>query len=309
MRIFFASDLHGSDRCFRKFLNAAAFYKADWLVMGGDAAGKQLVPLVQEKSTWTGQFQGARLKANTAHELDELERQLSDHGGYPLRTEADFVEQLKSDQGLVESTLHDLIFERAEAWVELARERVGTGVRCIIGLGNDDYDDLAAVFDAGPTQCPPDGLIQVDDFWLGTVGWSNVTPWRTHREKPEPDLTTMVDALAATPDPTRTIWNVHVPPFGSTLDTAPRLDDDLRVQLVGGSPDFIPVGSTAVADGITVHQPLLSLHGHIHESRGIVKVGGTTVVNPGSEYDQGTLLGALITVRPGKVEQCQLVVA
>ena len=182
-------------------------------------------------------------------------------------------------------------------------------MRCVIGLGNDDYDDLAPIFDGGPTSCPPDGLTELDGFWLGTIGWSNVTPWRTHREKTEPELASMIDELAATPDPTRTIWNVHVPPFGSGLDTAPRLSQDLRVELVAGSPDFIPVGSTAVADGIRSQQPLLSLHGHIHESRGIVKVGGSTVVNPGSEYDQGTLLGAVITVKPGKVEQCQLVVA
>ena len=155
---------------------------------------------------------------------------------------------------------------------------------------------------------PPDGLTELDGFTIGTVGWSNPTPWHTNREKPEADLRVLIDTLQ-TGDRSTTIWNIHVPPFGSSLDTAPRLSDDLRIELVGGSPDFIPVGSTAVADGLRQFQPLLSLHGHIHESRGVVKVGGSTVVNPGSEYDQGTLLGAVIRVKPGKVEQCQLVVA
>ena len=308
MRIFFASDLHGSDRCFRKFLNAATFYKADWLVMGGDAAGKHLVPLLRDGSGWRGNFQGVRLEAKTAHELTQLEARLADVGAYTLPTDGDVIDELSADPGLVEATLQRLIVERAERWVELARDRVGPGTRCVIGLGNDDFDDLASIFAQGPTMCPPDGLIDLDGFWFGTVGWSNETPWKTNREKSEPDLATLVAGLES-PDPSRTIWNIHVPPFGSTLDTAPRLSAELRVELVGGSPDFIPVGSTAVADGIRSMQPLLSLHGHIHESRGIVKIGGSTVVNPGSAYDQGTLYGALIRVSPGKVDQCQLVVA
>ncbi|MBD0289951.1 MAG: metallophosphoesterase, partial [Thermoleophilia bacterium] len=47
MRIFYAGDIHGSERLWRKFLNAAAFYEADVLVLGGDLTGKILVPLVE----------------------------------------------------------------------------------------------------------------------------------------------------------------------------------------------------------------------------------------------------------------------
>ena len=308
MRIFFASDLHGSTRCFRKFLNAAAFYKADWLVMGGDGAGKHLVPIVQEGGRWRAGFQGVEFTAETAEEVRKLEERLADHGAYSLRTDAEFVKRLDADQTLVESTLRDLIIERAWTWVELARERIGPSTRCLMGLGNDDFDELGPIFNEGSMLCPPDGIAELDGFWLGTAGWSNVTPWHTNREKPEPELASLIASLA-TADPGRTIWNIHVPPYGSTLDTAPRLSDDLRIELVGGAPDFIPVGSTAVAAGIREFQPLLSLHGHIHESRGVVRIGSTTVVNPGSEYDQGALLGAVIRVSPGKVEQCQLVIA
>lgn len=308
MRIFFASDLHGATRCFRKFLNAAQFYKADWLVMGGDAAGKHLVPIIEHAGTWRATFQGVDFEATTAAEVGELEARLADSGAYSIRADAEFVERLGADQGLVESTMRDLIIERAWQWVELARERIGTTTRCIMGLGNDDFDELGPIFNEGPMISPPDGLMELDRFWLGTLGWSNPTPWHTNREKTEPELAAMVEALA-TPDPSRTLWNIHVPPFGSGLDTAPRLSEDLRIELVGGSPDYIPVGSSAVAAGIRQYQPLLSLHGHIHESRGVVRIGASTVVNPGSEYDQGALLGAVIRVSPGKVEQCQLVVA
>ena len=247
MRIFFASDLHGSDRCFRKFLNAATFYKADWLVMGGDAAGKHLVPLLEEGTGWRGNFQGARLEASTVQELSVLKAQLADLGAYALPTNAEFIQALSADPALVETTLHQLIVKRAQDWVQLASERLDDSTRCVIGLGNDDYDDLAAIFAQGPTLCPPDGLIEMDGFWFGTLGWSNITPWRTHREKSEDDLAGLMAALES-PDASRTIWNIHVPPYGSTLDVAPRLSSELQVELVGGAPDFIPVGSTAVAD-------------------------------------------------------------
>ncbi len=308
MRIFFASDLHGSNRCFRKFLNAAAFYKADWLIMGGDAAGKHLVPIVRESSAWRASFQGANFEATTEEELVTLEGRLADHGAYSVRTDREFVAQLQASHELVEDTLRDLIVSRAWDWVQLARDRIGASTRLVMGLGNDDFDELAPIFNEGPMISPPDGITEIDGFWLGSVGWSNPTPWHTNREKPESELRLLMEALE-TGDRAQTIWNIHVPPYGSGLDVAPRLGDDLRVELVAGAPDLIPVGSTAVAEGLRQYQPLLSLHGHIHESRGVVKVGGSTVVNPGSEYDQGSLLGAVIQVRPGKVEQCQLVVA
>jgi len=308
MRLFFVTDLHGSNLCFRKFLNAAAFYKADWLLMGGDAAGKHLVPVVRSGAAWHASFQGTEFEVETEAELVRLEGQLADTGAYTVRADPDFVARLAGDQALVESTLHQLIVQRAWQWVELARSRLGPSTRCIMGLGNDDFDELADIFSEPPLMSPPDGLSELDGFTLATIGWSNPTPWRTNREKTELELAAMVESLAAA-ERDRTIWNVHVPPYGSGLDSAPRLDATLTVQLVGGTPDFVPVGSTAVATGLREQQPLLSLHGHIHESRGVIRVGSSTVVNPGSEYDQGTLLGAVIRVSRGKVEQCQLVMA
>ena len=44
-RICFVTDVHGSERCFRKFLNTAKFYDAQYLILGGDITGKTLVPI------------------------------------------------------------------------------------------------------------------------------------------------------------------------------------------------------------------------------------------------------------------------
>ena len=66
--------------------------------------------------------------------------------------------------------------------------------------------------------------------------------------------------------------------------------------LRGGSPVISGVGSSAVRASIEAHQPLLALHGHIHESRGQVRLGRTVSLNPGSEYAEGVLRGVIVTL-------------
>lgn len=93
-------------------------------------------------------------------------------------------------------------------------------------------------------------------------------------------------------NPQRAIFNFHLPPFGSKLDEAPALDEKLRP--MHGSRAMRPVGSTAVRDAINRYQPLLSLHGHIPESKGATKLGRTLAINPGSGYEEGILMAAII---------------
>jgi uncharacterized protein len=308
LKIFFVSDIHGSQTCFRKLVNAGKFYGADVLMMGGDLAGKELVPVVSRGSSWSARFRGAEFTMDSLEEVAEFERRIAAVGPYTIRTDPGFVQQLGADQQLVEDTLRRLILERTEEWIALAAQRLeGTGRRLLIGLGNDDFEEMIPYLSLGPVSYAPDGLLELDGFNLVSVGWSNITPWRTNRECPEDGLADKLKAVHESADPARTIFNVHVPPYDSGLDLAPRLDDSLQIQLVGGEPDMVPVGSTAVAESISAYQPLLSLHGHIHEGRGVTRNGRTAVVNPGSEYDQATLLGALIEVKPGKVKYCQLV--
>jgi Icc-related predicted phosphoesterase len=308
VKIFFVSDIHGSNTCFKKLVNAADFYGVDVLIMGGDLAGKELVPIVQRGGEWAARFRGTQFTLETEAEVAEFERRVATVGTYTTRTTDEFVDELRRDQDLVESTLHSLVLERTEEWMDIAVERLaGTGKRLLIGLGNDDFDDMVQYFDRDPVSYAKDGLVELDEFTLASVGYSNITPWATNRECDETELAERMRQLQESTDPSRTIFNIHVPPYDSGLDAAPRLDDDFQIQLVGGQPDLVPVGSTAVADSIRDYQPLLSLHGHIHEGRGITKSGRTTVVNPGSEYDQAALLGVVLEVKPGKVKRCQLV--
>lgn len=308
MKVFFASDVHGSTTCFRKLVNSAAFYKADVVLMGGDLAGKALVPLVASGSGWMATYSGSAFELATLEEAAEFERRIATVGGYTLRTDAEFVAELRDDQELVESTLRRLILERTEEMVALAAGRLaGTGRRLLIGLGNDDFDEMIPLLDNGQVGYAADGLVDLGELTLASLGFSNPTPWHTNRELSEDELTAKLAQVVEHADPSRTIFNIHVPPYDSGLDLAPRLDENLQIKLEGGEPDMVPVGSTAVAAAIAEFQPLASLHGHIHEGRGIATIGRTTVVNPGSEYDQASLLGAIIDVRRNKKLQCQLV--
>jgi len=65
-------------------------------------------------------------------------------------------------------------------------------------------------------------------------------------------------------------------------------------------------GSKSVRRAIEKYQPLLGLHGHIHESQSVAKIGKTTCINPGSEYGEGVLRGCIVILGDGKIEGYQM---
>ena len=139
-----------------------------------------------------------------------------------------------------------------------------------------------------------------------STGWSNRTPWDTHREFDEDALRAHIEAMAEQlSDPATAIFNIHVPPYDSTLDTAPQLDEDLAVKTSMGNLLTAPAGSVAVREVIEAYQPLASLHGHIHEAGGSVRIGRTVAINAGSEYGEGVLRGVLLTVGGGELKRVQ----
>jgi Icc-related predicted phosphoesterase len=110
----------------------------------------------------------------------------------------------------------------------------------------------------------------------------------------EEDLQRHLEQLASQlQNPARSVFNLHVPPIRTPLDMAPVVDENLHPVIQGGSVLMGPAGSQAVRNVIENYQPLLALHGHIHESRGLAKLGKTVCVNPGSAYGEGVLHGAL----------------
>jgi len=298
LRIFFATDIHGSETCFRKFINAGQAYQADALVMGGDITGKMIVLLVAGAGgIWSVQWLGAR-RTVTGDELAALEKEISMAGCYPYRTTPEEVAALEADPDELKRVFRTTMQEAVRRWLLLAEERLrGTGIECYVTPGNDDdlFVDQAFASLNGVTN-PESRLVHIKgEVEMISSGYSNRTPWNSPRELEEEQLAEKISALAAQLQaPQRAIFNFHCPPYDVGLDTAPRLDATLKPVTGIGGVQMIPVGSTAVLEAITHFRPLLGLHGHIHESRGAVKVGPTLCVNPGSEYTEGILRGCLV---------------
>jgi Icc-related predicted phosphoesterase len=301
MRIFFATDIHGSEVCWRKFLNAGAFHKADVLVMGGDMTGKAMVPIVSGDAGWEVTLQEKRHSLPTEHAVQAMEKRIGDRGYYPVRVSHDELDAWAADPGLVDARFKAEIIRAVERWMELADERLAkSGVRCVVSPANDDMFEIDPIIErAARVELGEANTIDLDGLSLVSTGWANPTPWHTFRELPEPELRARIDALVAeVPDPRRAIFNFHAPPYGSNLDNAPKLDADMKY--VSGGQALIPVGSRAVRDAILAYGPPLSLHGHIHEGKGAVKIGSTLAVNPGSSYEDGVLQAAIVDLDPKK---------
>jgi Icc-related predicted phosphoesterase len=310
-RLFYAGDVHGSRVCWKKFVNAAAHYPADALVMGGDLTGKALVPIVREgDGSYVARVIGEQRIARTAEELDEMQKAISTNGMYPLIVDPEEARDLAENPTRREEAFEAALLDELRLWVRFADERLGgTGTRAYVIPGNDDPWSIDEVLAAGENVVACDERVEMlGPHELVSFGYSNRTPWQTPRELDEEEiylrLKRLVDQLEM---PERAILNVHVPPYESSLDTAFEVDDDLRYVMKGGRPHEIPTGSRAVRQIIEETEPLLSLHGHIHESKGVTKIGRTVAINPGSDYGSGHLDGCLVHLEPDRVVNHYLV--
>lgn len=310
-RIFFTTDIHGSDACWTKFLNAGKAYEAQVLVLGGDIAGKMMLPVIREGDRWTAELFGQLRTAESNAELDALEKAIRTNGYYPYRTTVEEAEALRDRPDKVQAIFLRLMRESISRWLELAEEKLtGTGIGCYVSLGNDDPKELAPLLEESDVVQNPEGrTVRLGrEFEMASCGYGNITPWHCPRDLPEDELWARLEkAVAGVEDMERCLFNFHVPPRDSGIDTAPELTPDLTPVLVGGQPKLVGVGSTAVREAIERHQPLLSLHGHIHENRGVARIGRTTCINPGSEYGEGVLHGVLVNLRDGKLASHQFV--
>jgi uncharacterized protein len=312
--LFYVTDLHGSDVTFRKFLNAAKAYRVEALICGGDVAGKQMYPILPAgNGTKVVEVDGREHRLESAEAVAEAKAAIADRGGYHVELEPDEATALAADEEGREALFTSLVRKRLAEWIALAEERLGgTGVKLYVTGGNDDSEEmLEPLVDAGSeiVVASEGRVVDVCGYPMASLGWSNETPWKTPRETDEDTLAQMLErAVARLEGYDRAIFNLHVPPKDSSLDTCAVLDTSVwppAPVFVGGEPQTFGAGSRAVDAVIRERQPLLGLHGHIHESAGIKKIGRTTCVNPGSDYVDGTLRGAVIALRGDKVKGVQ----
>ena len=297
MRVYFATDIHGSETCWRKFLNAGAHYKADVLVLGGDMTGKALVPVIDDGGgKWHATLLENRQEMASEDEVAAFEDRVIRRGYYPFRTDRAHLERLQADESHWHGLFQEMMLETVAKWMRMAEERLaGTGIRVFCSPGNDDQFEVDEIIEASPFVELGEGrVLDIDGYQMVSTGWANRTPWDTYREEDEPDLHVRLEKAIShvTAPAERVFFNFHCPPYRSGLDDAPELTKDMMLKDAGRA--VRPVGSTAVREAIEEHQPALSLHGHIHEARGNARIGRTLCINPGSSYEQGDLLGAVI---------------
>lgn len=312
-RLFFAADIHGSEVCFRKWLNAAVAYKVDAVIFGGDLAGKILQPVVRgSDGRYSTDLYGSAIEVEGDSALDQLISRIRNAGRYEVVVSQEEKAALDASPELVHETFLTTARATAERWLHMADDRLrAAGVPGFMMLGNDDFPEMQDVFDqAGWVTNPEDKLCELPGgYEMVSLGYSNPTPWDSPRELAEPDLDERIRRMTVRlHQPEWSVFNFHVPPHGTHLDRAALLNEDFRPKLEGGQVVIGNVGSTSVRSLLQEYQPVLSLHGHIHESPAVVKVKRTTSINPGSEYVDGILRGAIVTLdRKKGVRSWQLV--
>lgn len=305
MRIFYASDLHAADSTFRKFTNAGPFYKADLVIYGGDFVGKAVVPIVKTKEgRYEATYYGSKVTFKDEKELPDLQKTLRDAGFYWIVMSETEIDRI--DKSEVERITQELQVKQMEEWTRLMDERFRkNGIPCVITPGNDDPFYIDEILNKLEYVQNGDGrVVEVKGYEILSLSYGHPTIFKFPRDISEEELGQKIDGLAAqVKNMDKCIFNIHVPPKGTDLDQDTLYDEDLNPILDGDSLATGPIGSEAVAAAIEKYQPILSLHGHVHPSRGITKIGRTICVNPGSNYDEIQLRGCLVDIdRSGKVE-------
>lgn len=301
-RIFVAADIHGSELIWRKFIRIHEIHKVDILMMLGDLTGKAIVPIVKRtENEWYYAPWGKAKVLHSRKEVDEVIKTYRNQGYYIFETTQQEVAELQADSRKMDELFVKLMSDVLRSWFELAEEKVPKNVKIIVSPGNDDPFEIDKVIEESDRVINPLGkVIDLDDrHQLISCPWSNPTPWGTHRECSEKELKKKLEEeLRKVKSCENLICNFHVPPYNTGLDICPKLDKNLKQVWEMGSPVTYPAGSKAVREVIEKYQPLLCLHGHIHESPGSIYLGRTLCLNPGSEYESGVLKGFVIDLPP-----------
>lgn len=297
MKIFFTTDIHAAESTFRKFTNAGPFYHADMVIYGGDFVGKAVVPIIKKENRWEATYYGSTVAIKDERELPDLQKTLRDAGFYWIIMTEEELDRV--DEKDVERITKELQIEQINKWVDLMEERFRRNkLPCLIIPGNDDPFFIDEIL--GRLEYVKNGdnkVIAMNGFEILSLSYGHPTIFKYPRDISEDELSEKINQLAEqVKDMDKCIFNIHVPPYDTDLDQDTLYDEDLNPILDGDSLATGPVGSEAVRKAIEKYQPMLSLHGHVHSSRGTSTIGRTLCINPGSNYDEIQLRGVLLEV-------------
>jgi len=307
VKLFFSADAHGSTEVWKKWLNACVKHNPDVLMLCGDLTAKSLVPIIKKDNKYICHYFDKKWDLETEDEVGNMEKRLASVGVLTLRCTETEVAELQASAVKATKAIHDAIMARMEEWLDLLIERVDTRKVIAVAMpGNDDspdIDELIKSYQDKGVVYPLDRVVDIMGHELVSLAHVTPTPWDTPREMTEEQLEKEIDKLMKkVKNPRQAIFNFHVPPYGTSLDMAPELTKDLRVKSDMGQIYLSHVGSKAVRAALEKYQPLLGLHGHIHESDALERLGETVIINPGSEYEKGILRAYIIEIVEGKVD-------
>ena len=308
LRLFFATDVHGSTVVWRKWIKACEVYKVNGIILAGDLTGKVLVPIIKQRDhTWTASYFGKKWTLKNENEIKDFENRLEGAGVYYIRVTKEEFEDLKKNPSKVEQLMITFMRDRLKNWLELLVRSINTReVLTVVMPGNDDeyvIDDVIKSFEDQGVIYPLDKVFEIEGHEVISSPYVNPTPWKTPRELEETEFEKHLRSLISKlKKPGNSIFNFHCPPYNTHLDLAPKLTKDLRPVVVAGMIQYEHVGSKAVRKVIEEYQPILGLHGHIHESGGVDRVKKTIVLNPGSEYSEGVLRGYIVEIDKERVK-------
>lgn len=300
MRFFFATDIHGSDLCFKKFLRAPEFYNVDALFLGGDYSSKSLVACVRRNGHWEAKLGDEIVQMLTRADFEQFKQNSGNRGHLVVELDRDQFEVFQHDNEFKQKLFESAQRERLRRWTDMAAEQLQTKDVPIYHIpGNDEPLYCDEFFNDPPFVPLHQRHIRIDgNLTVLGVGGSNPTPWHTPREYEESEIQEIIEtSVQAELRDLPMIFFGHVPPFKSGLDNAPALNPDLSYKLVFGSHKKEPVGSSAIRHAIEQLQPLVGLFGHVHESQAEIRIGKTLCVNPGSSYYSGCLQGCVVTIK------------
>lgn len=311
VRIVQAADFHGSTTVWRKFMAAVRQHGAQHAIVSGDLTGKAIVPIIRHADRWEGWLFGRREVAETEAELEAFKARIERVGFYDHVCELDEAKALEADADRLHALFVEKMDARLESWLAFGSEYLQPlGVPLWVIPGNDDDFSVDRILNGAQYARNVDHqVVEIDDHHeLVSMGDTSMTPWECPRDYPESHMRVAVrDLVEKIRNPAGAIFNFHCPPFNTKIDQAPALKANLEIEHEAGQVLMTSAGSPAIRRAVEEVQPLLSLHGHIHEARGVQKLGRTVALNPGSEYAEGVMKAAVVNLEPARVKGYMLI--
>ena len=204
----------------KKFISGGKFYEVETLILGGDMTGKAIIPIIAQGND---KYKVILLEQESILEdqeaVNEMSATIQNRGYYPYVTDPDEVNEISTTPGRSDELFLKQVTGTLERWMAYADDKLaGTGISCYVCPGNDDIFEVDDVIASSKTVQHTEGKVihLNDNHEMVSSGWSNPTPWDTHREEPDEALESRLEAvISQASNPSTAIFNFHPHPYGA----------------------------------------------------------------------------------------------